>query len=213
MRRNNLLQHMGGKAHTGDIREDWMVAVEGIVVVNDDPEGQHRIKVVIPLIDESVMYDDWVAALMPWVGPDGYGPMHQPALGSEVVLFGRLGEKQNLFYISRFNEDFKTPTGFDGARGLKTDTAFKLLADLFIQIISLQTLLLQATTQADVKSAVVRLMGNETEGVRVEPGKLSFLGASAIERQTLPGPADNLASCIILTNAIRSALIAFGLCR
>lgn len=134
--RRKLFDHIGGKRNTGDIREDWMVAVEGIVVVNEDPEGQHRIKVVIPVIDEAVMFDEWVTALIPWVGPDGYGPVNAPELGSEVVLFGRLAEKHNLFYLARYNEDFRVAAEFaDGARGLKTDGDYRIIGegDLYLR--------------------------------------------------------------------------------
>lgn len=208
--RRKLFTQMGGKEHTGDTRVDWMVGEQGIVAINSDPEGQHRIKVIIPSIDENMVYDKWVVALVPWVGPEGYGPVHLPELNSEVVLFGRLGEKHHLFYLSRFNEDFQLPAGFDGARGLKTDTALKLLADLFIQIISLQSVLIQSTTQADVKSALVRLVGGDGEVMRVEPGKSSWHGAAAIQRRSLPGPAVDLESCKTLVNAIRQFLIDWG---
>lgn len=206
----NLFAEMGGKEHTGGLREDWMVAVEGIVADTADPLSQHRVKVIIPVIDENVVYDEWVTALMPWVGPAGYGPVHLPEPGTEVVLFGRLGQKHTLFYVSRYNEDI-LPPDLGGARGLKTDTAYKLLADLFIHFISQQAVLVQAATQADVKAPLVRLMGNENEVVRVEPSKIGFLGASAIARRTLPGPATDLTTNNALTNAIRQLLIDVGL--
>jgi hypothetical protein len=182
-----------------------MIAVEGIVAANDDPEGMHRIQVVIPSIDESYVHDHWVTALVPWVGADGYGPVNLPQLGSEVLLFGRLGQKHSLFYLCRFNEVYGIPGGFVGenARGLKTDGRYKLLADLLIQIIS--------QTQVDVKADVIRLLGGGSEVVRVEPNKVGFLGAAPASRQTLPEDAHDPASCIALCNALKHLVaIKFG---
>jgi hypothetical protein len=213
VKNRNLHSLMGGKEHTGDIRNDWMTGVEGIVAINEDPERMHRIKVIIPVINESQIYDEWVSALLPWVGTDGYGPVNLPALNSEVVLFGRLAEKHNLYYLSRYNEDFHTPAEFDGARGMKTETAYKLLADLFIEVVSQQTILVQAATRADVKSQLVRLLGGDGEVFRAEPGKSSFHAAASIARRALPAPATDLASCITLTNAIRTFLIDWGACQ
>lgn len=42
---------------------------------------------------------------------------------------------------------------------------------------------------------------------------IGFLGASEVARQTLPAAATDLASTIALANAIRTALINFGLCQ
>ena len=208
----SLYNLIGSRRHNDSARDNWMIAIEGVVVENNDPERMHRIKCTIPVIDESMVFDDWIPAMTPWCGAPGYGPVNPPALNSEVLLFGRLGEPDILFYLSRYNEDHLSPEEFtDGSRGLKTDTAYKLLADLFIEIISKQTILIKATEQADVRAAVVRLMGDESEGVRVEPSKLGFLGASPIPRQSLPAPATDLGSCITLANAIRSMLIQFGL--
>ncbi len=215
-----LYRQMGGKEHTGEIREDWMVGVEGIVAVNEDPEGQHRIKVVIPLIDENVVYDEWVVALVPWVGPDGYGPVHTPEIGSEVVMFGRLGERHELFYVSRFNEDFKTPTEFaDGSRGLKCDLPYRLLCDLLIQIVSGTQLLMRGEERADVQGGIavdldapdVRLKAGGGVSVHAQGEKVGFLGAAPAARQNLPGPASDLDSCVALTNALRLLVKTFGL--
>lgn len=195
-----------------DQRNDWMVAVEAFVADVDDPERMHRIRVVIPTIDESYVHDEWVTALVPWVGASGYGPVNLPALNSEVLLFGRLGQKHSLFYLSRFNEDFSIPDGFVGeARGLKTDGAYRLLANLLIEIISGTQVVVQAESEIDVDAEDVWIMGHGAPSVHARGSSIGFLGAPPQGRQTLPGPATDLPSCIALTNAIRAALIAFGL--
>ncbi len=114
-------------------REDLMVcALEAIVAVNDDPEHQHRVKVIIPTIDEEHVHDVWVRRLCLFTGAQGYGDFHPPERGNEVVLFGRLGQKHNLFYLSVFNEDFVVPADFRSptVRGIRTDGDYKQIVEL-----------------------------------------------------------------------------------
>ncbi|MGH9941502.1 MAG: phage baseplate assembly protein V [Pyrinomonadaceae bacterium] len=200
-------------------RDDWMVAVEAIVADTNDPESQHRIKVIIPVIDENRVHNEWVTALVPWVGPAGYGPAHLPTIGTEVVLFGRLGQKHSLFYLSRFNEDFLVPVEFaDDSRGLKCDTTYRLLCARLIQVLSQtqvfvrgeQCVDVQGGTAVDVEAPDVRLLGAGAVGVHAQGAKVGFLGAGPIARQSLPGPATDVGSCIALANAMRSLLINFG---
>ncbi|HEY9286242.1 MAG TPA: hypothetical protein VIP46_22515 [Pyrinomonadaceae bacterium] len=199
-------------------RADWFSAVEGIVAEVDD--ATHAIKVVIPAIDENLIHDEWVDALMPWVGPDGYGPVNLPAIGSEVILFSRLNEGHSLFYLSRYNENFRPPAEFaDGSRGLKVDTPYRLLCDLLIQILSQTQVLVRGEQRADVQAGQaidadapdIRLMSGGAVSVHGQGDKVGFLGAGPAARQALPGPAINSATCIELTNAIRALLITFGL--
>lgn len=109
----NLFQQMGGKKATGELNDEWMTGVEAIVAENEDPERQHRIKVVIPIIDENQVYDKWVKQLGVYVGGPGFGSFYVPPKGSEVVLFGRLGQKHNLYYLSVYNESFIVPPDFE----------------------------------------------------------------------------------------------------
>lgn len=124
----DLFEQMGGKENTGVIRDDWMCAVEAIVADVTDQENQHRIRVVIPSIDENEIHDVWVKRLMWWTGPQGYGDYHLPDLGSEVVLFGRMEEKFTLYYAPVYNEDYQVPVEFQGrtdVRGFKTDQSYE----------------------------------------------------------------------------------------
>jgi hypothetical protein len=206
-----LVNRLNNRARAHDERADWFNAVSALVAECDLETLE--IKVIIPVLDENEVHDEWVTPLVAWVGADGYGPVNPPALGSEVVLFSEMNDGETLFYLSRYNEDYRVPVEFaDGARGLKTDTKYRVLVDLLIEIVSQQQMLLQATNQVDVKSALVRLLGGESEVLRGEEGAVGFLGAAAIPRQTLPAVATNLPTCIALANATRSALIAFGLC-
>jgi hypothetical protein len=129
----DLFELMGDKENTGVIRNDWMICVPGVVAVNEDPEHRHRIKVIIPVIDEHEVYDQWVNRLVWWAGAPGYGEFHIPALGSEVVLMGDRGQKHHLYYISRYNEDYLVPPDFWGpadTRGFRTDGDYKSIVEL-----------------------------------------------------------------------------------
>jgi len=122
---------VGNKENTGQINENWFIAIPGIVAVNEDPEHQDRIKCVIPYIDEDQIHDKWIDAWPRFVGPEGYGDSHRPALGTEVVLIGRGGMPHNLFYTQRFNEDFLVPERLraQGVRGFKHDDDYLALMD------------------------------------------------------------------------------------
>jgi hypothetical protein len=129
----DLFELMGDKEHTGVTRDDWLVMVNAIVAVNEDPEHRHRIKVVIPDIDEDERCEKWCDRLVWWTGAPGYGDFHIPEIGSEVCLIGRLSEKHTLFYISRFNEDFPVPKDFwrpPDTRGFRTDGDYKSIVEL-----------------------------------------------------------------------------------
>lgn len=131
----NLAQLMGQQAD--DSADDrWVTGLEAIVAVNEDPENQHRIKVVIPAIDENVVRDEWAKQLVAYVGEPGYGSFFVPAKDSEVILFGRMGEKHTLYYMSVFNEDFPTPTDFDtpAKAGFRVPADFKIICEGDLQL-------------------------------------------------------------------------------
>ena len=206
-----LVNRLNNRTRAHDERADWFNAVSALVAECD--LETLAVKVIIPVLDENEVHDEWVTPLVAWVGKDGYGPVNPPALGSEVVLFSEMNDGETLFYLSRYNEDYRVPSEFaDGARGLKTDTKYRVLVDLLIEIISQQQMLLQATNQMDVKSALVRLLGGDDEVVRVTPGKIGFHGTTGTARTALPPNAVDLETCKTLANAMKSFLIQVGHC-
>lgn len=112
-------------------QDRWLIAVPGIVADNDDPERQHRIKVIIPSIDEDKVFDEWARQIGCFVGPPGYGSFCLPPIGGEVVLFGAFGQKHNLYYASVYNEDFVAPTDFpdETVAGLRLPGDVKIIAE------------------------------------------------------------------------------------
>ena len=59
-----------------------------------------------------------------------FGDSHRPALGTEVILFGRNAQKHNLFYVATYNEEFLVPERLrqSGKRGLRHDGDYILEA-------------------------------------------------------------------------------------
>lgn len=113
----------------------WLTGVTAIVAENEDPERQHRVKVIIPSIDEDVTYDEWARQMVFCLG-NGFGSVFIPPVGSEVVLFGQLGEKYSLFYASVYNEDMEIAADFDAptVSGFRVPGDFKMIADLDMQL-------------------------------------------------------------------------------
>jgi hypothetical protein len=117
-----------------------MTGVPAIVADNEDPEAEHRIRVIIPSIDKDKIYDEWARQLIPCMG-HGYGMVFIPPVNSEVVLFGQLGQKFNLFYMGVYNETHEIPPDFvrpDGVQdqtisGMRVEGDLKIIADLDMQ--------------------------------------------------------------------------------
>lgn len=109
----------------------WLIGETGIVAENEDPERQHRVKVLIPAIDENLVFDDWVRQMVFCMG-NGYGSVFIPPIGSEVVLFGQLGQKFNLFYAGVYNEEMQIAEDFEDSTvsGMRVPGDFKIIADL-----------------------------------------------------------------------------------
>jgi hypothetical protein len=110
---------------------NWFTCVPAFVADNLDPEYQHRIKVIIPLIDEEKVHDDWVRQMGGFAGSAGYGQFDIPAVGSEVVLFSEFGQGENLYYMACYNELNVVPGDFpdETARGIRSDGDLKLICD------------------------------------------------------------------------------------
>ncbi len=119
------------------IAEDgrWLIAESAIVADNDDPEKQHRVRAIIPSIDENVIYDEWARPLVFCLG-NGYGSFFIPPKGAEIILFGQIGQKFNLFYASVYNEVAQIPPDCDDetVAGFRVPGDLKLIADLDAQL-------------------------------------------------------------------------------
>jgi hypothetical protein len=133
----SLIDRINGGRGRGERREARSpYPIEGIVVENDDPEFQQRIMAKIPALDENVVWPKWVRPLGVFCLGPGYGSFFPPAIGSEVFLFSRLGDKHNLFYASTYNEDYIVPEDFrdPAVAGIRTPGQLKLIADQLMQL-------------------------------------------------------------------------------
>ncbi len=115
----------------------WLMGESAIVADNDDPERQHRVRVIIPSIDEDMIYDQWARQMVFCLG-DGYGSAFIPPKNSEVALFGQLGQKYNLFYASLYNEEMLMPSGFadENNVGIKAPENLTFIAEKVAKILA-----------------------------------------------------------------------------
>lgn len=109
---------------------------EGIVARNDDPENRCRVQCVIPIIDEDEIHEIWARRFQLYVGAPGYGDYFVPERGAEVMLIGRLGDTNNLFYAPLYNETHHAPPDFpDGTvSGVRVPGDYKQIAELDMQL-------------------------------------------------------------------------------
>lgn len=146
------------KAGKNAIAEDsnWLTGVTGIVADNRDDERQHRVKVIIPSIDEDLIYDEWARQMVFCLG-DGFGSAFIPPVGSEVVLFGQLGGKFNLFYAALYNEEMMMPTGYDD------ETTVGVHAPKDLKFTAEELLKLQAKNIEVIAAQVAKILAQDIE--------------------------------------------------
>lgn len=150
------------KAGKNAVAEDgrWLIGESAIVADNDDPERQHRVRVVIPSIDENMIYDYWARQLVFCLG-DGFGSAFIPPKGSEVVLFGQLGQKYNLFYASVYNEEMTMPEDFDDKKvGIKAPDDLKLIAGQSLKIEGGTQIKIDSDGSISIQGGVVSIGGD-----------------------------------------------------
>jgi len=174
------------KAGRASIADDgcWLMGVPALVADNADPDRQHRVKLIIPSIDEAMIYDEWARQMVFCLG-DGFGSAFIPPKGGEVVVFGQLGQKHNLFYASLYNEKMAVPPAMDsemsvGFRGPGDVTAIATtLLKLLGQNVHCEAEQLGEFKGNDVDviaAALARVIGNE---IRLSAsGQLSANGST-----------------------------------
>jgi hypothetical protein len=119
-----------------DFGEGQFFCAEGIVARVDDPENRCRIQCVLPIFNEEEIYPIWARRIQLHVGAPGYGDYFVPEPGAEVMLQGRFGDTNNLFYAPLYNEDhlpardFPDPT----VAGIRFQGDLKFIADLDMQL-------------------------------------------------------------------------------
>lgn len=117
------------------------MGVPGIVAANDDPEHRHRIKVIIPHMnnedEQDKVFDEWVEQMGGFAGSGGYGSFDIPRKGTEVLLFSEWGQGERLFYLAIYNETNLVPGDFNDetARGMRSDGDMKFICsgDLILE--------------------------------------------------------------------------------
>lgn len=144
----------------------WLMGVPAIVAENADPERQHRVKLIIPSIDDAMVYDEWARQMVFCLG-SGFGSSFIPPKGSEVVAFGQLGQKHNLFYASLYNEEMTVPPDMDSEMsvGFRAPAALSAIATTLLKLLG-QNILAEAEQVATFK-------GNDADVIAAATARLN----------------------------------------
>lgn len=168
------------KSRTSEPHDKWLMGVTGIVADNQDPERQHRVRVVIPSIDEDLIYDEWARQMVFCLG-NGYGTAFIPPVNSEVVLFGALGQKFNLFYASLYNEEMAVPSGFDSEMnaGFHVPNNLTMIAEAVAKLLA-GDVLIQAQNSAQMLANQVKIAADGTAEINGNTIKFNADGSLEI---------------------------------
>ena len=151
----NKAVNKGGMSANGQ----W-IAVPAIVAKNNDPEKRHRIKVIIPMIDEDVIFDEWLTMFAPCLG-DGFGFVAIPPVGSEVLLFGTFGQKYTFYCVSIYNDEMAISSGLGkDAAGIHAPKDLKLIAEKTAQVKG-KDVNIEAANKADITGIEIELNGTK----------------------------------------------------
>jgi Type VI secretion system/phage-baseplate injector OB domain len=150
------------------IAEDggWLMGVPATVADNADPEKQHRVRVVIPSIDEDLIFDEWARQMVFCLGSE-FGTAFVPPKGSEVVLFGRLGQKHHLYYASLYNEEMLQPPNFEN------EMSVGIRAPGNMTFIAIELLKLVARNVHVIAEMLVRITGQNIESLASQLNKIT----------------------------------------
>lgn len=163
----NLTPINNSKTDFGD--GDFFCA-EAIVARNDDPENRCRVQCIVPIIDENEVHEIWARRFQLYVGETGFGDYFIPEAGTEVILIGRLGDTNNLFYAPLWNESRK-PSSIEfpnkSVAGIKVPNSLKFIAG---QLLKLQAQIIEAVAAQIAKilapnieitaEQLVKILGN-----------------------------------------------------
>lgn len=175
----NLIQELNswGKKFISD-DGTWLVGVSAIVADNKDPENQHRVRVVIPSIDENIIFDEWARQIGFCLG-NGYGTVFIPPIGSEVVLFGALAQKHHLFYASLYNEEMLTPSELNkDISGIKSAKDLYFIAEQVAKILATDIHII-AEQLAKVQANNIQIEANQANTIK--GSNTSIEGTSSLE--------------------------------
>lgn len=164
----------------------WLSGVPAIVADNQDPERSHRVRVIIPSIDPNEIFDEWARQMVFCLGK-GFGSAMIPPKGSEVVLFGQLGQKYNLFYGSLYNEEMTVPDSYDdeNVAGIHAPGELKFIAETLARLVGQNAHVvaqqLAKITGQNVESIATTLNKITGQELRLEGVTIKLNGSGDIE--------------------------------
>lgn len=164
--------------------EGAFFCVEGIVARNDDPENRCRIQCAVPMIDDDEIHEIWARRVQLYVGDSGFGDYFIPEVGAEIIIWGKLGDTNSLFYAPLYNETHHAPPEFPdkSAAGVRVPLDLKLSAGQLAKlkgnnatVEALLTALLKGT-QVNVKGTTISIDGSGA--VSITGGAVKISGAT-----------------------------------
>ncbi len=159
----------------------WLTCESAIVAENVDPDKLGRIKVIIPSIDEDMMFDDWVVPAASHCMGNGFGMLMIPPKGAEVIVSGVLGQKFNLIYHAAvYNEEMKAPEELNPDRpGFKVPKDFWLIVGELMKV-QAQSIEMVASQLAKLEAATIQSLASGENKLRGGTVKIEADGAITI---------------------------------
>lgn len=189
-----------------DFGEGDFFCVEAIIARNDDPENRCRVQCVIPIIDEDEIHEVWARRFQGYVGGDGFGDYFVPEVGAEVMVIGRLGDMNNLFYAPLWNESIKPSADFPG----KSVAGFRVPANL--KIIAVELMRFVARNVEIIAAQLVKINASTIEATAEGAAKLKG-GSATVEASgaaLLKGGSATIQGATISINGNGSISISGG---
>ena len=159
---------------------------EGIVARNDDPENRCRVQLKIPIFDEDEIHEVWARRVQIYVGENGFGDYFIPELDTEVLVWGRMGDTNSLFYATLWNEDRKPSADFPNksVAGLRVPYNLffiagqlaKIVAQSFDAIIAQTARILAQNIESNAQE-LNKLLGNQ---IQIEASQSALLKGQTV---------------------------------
>ena len=177
----------------------WLFCEPALVADIDDPEKQHRVRAIIPAIDEDLIYDEWIRPAAFCLG-DGFGSVFIPPVGSEILVTGTLGQKFNLSYFSTYNEEIMMPSELNkDICGIKVPKDFQLIAQMVMKLLAKEIHVI-AEQLAELKGRNVTIEAAQVTEIKGVQIKLSgtTINISGSGNVTINGATVNITSTGVL---------------
>lgn len=171
--------------------ERWVICESGIVTDTNDPDRQHRIKVILPSIDEDNQHDDWIRPSSRICLGEGFGSVFLPEKGQEVLVTGVLGDKYNFVYEGAvYNESQTIPEELNADwPGIKVPKNLVFIATMILRLAA-QTIEILADGLVKIQGENIEATASSLAKLKGENATLEATQAAAVMGNTVTIHAD-----------------------